>query len=198
MRAAIDEFIENGYHGARTRGIAKRAGVNNALIHYYYGSKKEIYVKVLNEVGDFIVGALSVIKNDDAPVEVKMGEIMDVYADFFTEHGHYAKLMLYEVIRGGSEIKKVVFARISKIPFNPVTGELYKYFQKKMKQGEIRKVNVFHLLVSIVSQIVPVYFAKEIFGDLAGGFGMKRPVFEKMVKNRKEFVIRLIMDGIKT
>ncbi|MGV9380972.1 TetR family transcriptional regulator [Nonomuraea sp. NPDC003707] len=40
LRAAVSEFGEKGYSGARTAGIAARAGVNQQLISYYFGGKQ--------------------------------------------------------------------------------------------------------------------------------------------------------------
>lgn len=50
MRAAKKEFSERGYSGARMSGIAKGAGVNKALIHYYFKDKETLYVEVLRRV----------------------------------------------------------------------------------------------------------------------------------------------------
>lgn len=47
LRAAREEFSIRGYAGARTAGIAERAGVNKQLIHYYFGSKRGLYDAVL-------------------------------------------------------------------------------------------------------------------------------------------------------
>jgi len=46
LQAAAEVFAEVGYHAATTREICKRAGVNLASIHYYYGDKAELYREV--------------------------------------------------------------------------------------------------------------------------------------------------------
>ncbi len=58
LQAAMEVFAEVGYHAATTREISKRAGVNLASIHYYYGDKAELYREVfrlpfLNECNEF-------------------------------------------------------------------------------------------------------------------------------------------------
>lgn len=45
--AALSEFSENGYAGARVRGIAERAGVNTQLISYYFGGKEGLFQEIL-------------------------------------------------------------------------------------------------------------------------------------------------------
>lgn len=50
IRAAKKEFAERGYEGARMSSIARRAGVNQALIHYYFNTKENLYVQLLHHV----------------------------------------------------------------------------------------------------------------------------------------------------
>lgn len=47
LRAAREHFAVRGFTGARTRAIAKEAGVNLGLLHYYFGSKEQLYRRVL-------------------------------------------------------------------------------------------------------------------------------------------------------
>jgi len=60
----------------------------------------------------------------------------------------------------------------------------------------MKKCDILQLIISIVSQIAPIYVAKEIFKDIAGGMGIGKVIFEKMVKDRKKFVLELTLNGI--
>ena len=48
LAAATRSFVENGFNGARIDRIAERAGVNKQLIYYYFGSKEQLYIAVLD------------------------------------------------------------------------------------------------------------------------------------------------------
>lgn len=48
LRAASTEFCEKGFAGARMASIAERAGVNKALLHYYFKNKEKLYIEVLS------------------------------------------------------------------------------------------------------------------------------------------------------
>ncbi len=50
LAAAIDEFSENGYGGARIDAIAERAGVNKRMLYHYFGDKDALYERVLQEI----------------------------------------------------------------------------------------------------------------------------------------------------
>lgn len=48
LAAARSEFAERGYDGATIRGIAKRAGVDPALVHHHYGAKADVFVAAVD------------------------------------------------------------------------------------------------------------------------------------------------------
>ncbi|MCX8093372.1 MAG: TetR/AcrR family transcriptional regulator [Candidatus Goldbacteria bacterium] len=196
LKAAIDEFIEYGFFGARMHRIAKTAGVNKALLHYYFSSKQKLYEHVLDEVTEIILSKINKIENDEKNIQEKIEELLDVYIDIFKNNRDYARMLVYEVIRGGKEIRKILIKKLNRIPFNPVNGKIYNYFKKKIKSGEIKKCNIFQLIISIISQIAPIYVGKEILKDVACGFGIEKLIFEKMVNERKKFVLELTLNGI--
>jgi len=70
-------------------------------------------------------------------------------------------------------------------------------FKKEIKKGRLKKINVIQLFISIVSQMAPLFFVKDMFKDMIKIPGMQKLVFNKLVKNRKKFVIDLILNGIK-
>jgi TetR/AcrR family transcriptional regulator len=49
LAAALREFVDRGFDGARTRAIARRAGVHEWMVFYCFGSKRELYREVLSE-----------------------------------------------------------------------------------------------------------------------------------------------------
>ena len=196
LKSAIDEFIEYGFFGARMHRIAKTAGVNKALLHYYFSSKQKMYEQVLDEVTEIILDKINKIEDDDKDIRDKITEILDVYVEVFNNNRDYARMLVYEVIREGKEIRKILIRKLHRIPFNPLNGKIYNYFRKKIKQGEMKKCDILQLIISIVSQIAPIYVAKEIFKDIAGGMGIGKMIFEKMVKDRKKFVLELTLNGI--
>jgi TetR/AcrR family transcriptional regulator len=195
LKAAIDEFVEYGFYGARTQRIANRAKVNKAMLHYYFSSKEKIYEQVLETVAAAIFERLTAISGEPAPIEKKLEQIMDVYTGVFTEYNDYMKIFLYEIMRGGDRLRRILMSKSPGI--HSAFKKFMAYFDGQVKAGNIRKVNGIHLFISIVSQMAPVYVGKQILEKVAGVFGADRLLAAKMVSDRKKFVIDLIMNGIR-
>jgi len=55
LEAAVREFSEKGLAGARTEQIAEAAGVNKALLYYYFAGKEALYAAALEDVAQRVV-----------------------------------------------------------------------------------------------------------------------------------------------
>ncbi len=198
LNTAAEEFIEYGFYGARMQRIANKARVNKAMIHYYFSSKENIYKEVLKTVFNLLIEKLNSIKVDDKEnePEEKMRQIIDVYTEIFENYSNYVRLLVYEVITGGKYLPQIIFENINRIPFNPWTGKIYKYFEKQIRKGNIRRLNIIQMIISIVSQMVPVYIARPVAENIFKKLGIDKFIIKKFIKDRKEFVMDILRNGI--
>jgi AcrR family transcriptional regulator len=71
LEAATAEFAARGYDGGRIEAIARRAGVNKALLYYYFPSKGELYRRlVLEHLGAAAAVLEQAAAGVDPPAEV--------------------------------------------------------------------------------------------------------------------------------
>ncbi len=196
LKAAIEEFVEYGFYGARTQNIANRAKVNKAMLHYYFRNKENIYEETLKTLFFRLMQRLNSISDEPVDPEKKMSQILDAFIEIFTDNSLYVKLLLYEIIRGGDKLAKIAKENFMIVPMNPVNGKIYKYFKSQMKAGKIKNINVFHLLISLIAQVAPVYVAKSFIGDKAKLFGIGDMALNKFVKDRKKFVLDVMKEGV--
>ncbi|MDR1671868.1 MAG: TetR family transcriptional regulator, partial [Bacteroidales bacterium] len=68
IEAARQVFYEKGYNGASMRGIAQKAGVNYALLHYYFKTKDKLFEIVFKEAFSMLFRQLSEALASDANV----------------------------------------------------------------------------------------------------------------------------------
>lgn len=199
LKAAAEEFIEYGFYGARTKRIAEKAKVNKAMLHYYFSTKENIYREVLNTIFNILIEKLNSIEVNDIKennAEEKMSQIIDVYIDVFKNYSSYVKLLIYEVISGGKFLPQIIFENINRIPVNPMTGKLYKYFEAQIKKGQIRKLNILQMLISLLSQIMPVFLFQPIAENVLKKIGLSNLVLEEFIRQRKKFIFDILKNGI--
>jgi TetR/AcrR family transcriptional regulator len=99
LQAAIQEFSEHGLAGARTGAIAASAGVNKALLYYYFRDKESLYTAALEAVAGKVAGAaLAVLDLDCSPGERLLRFALQHFDRVITQRG-FQSLMQQEMIR---------------------------------------------------------------------------------------------------
>jgi TetR/AcrR family transcriptional regulator len=121
LEAAMSVFAEEGYSGARVDEIAKRAGLNKAMIYYRIGDKLALYTEVIRslfgEIGSAIKGNIP----PDASPEDKLKMYIRGLTSTIAEHPFLPGIMMRELASGGGNISERVsddFAGILSIPAN--------------------------------------------------------------------------------
>src|SRR2546426_3152445 len=82
LRAAAQEFAEHGIAGARTDTIAREAGVNKALLYYYFKDKETLYGAVLDDAFSGLKATVFRVLDSDLPPREKILSYVGAYFDF--------------------------------------------------------------------------------------------------------------------
>ena len=99
LNAALQEFSANGLVGARTERIAGSAGVNKALLYYYFESKEKLYLAALEMIADKIrQRSLAVLQQDVSPGERLLRAALDHFDSILAQH-EFQSLMQQEMMR---------------------------------------------------------------------------------------------------
>lgn len=99
LEAAIREFSENGLAGARTEQIAEEAGVNKALLYYYFKGKEELYEAALEAVVETVRANSFAVLETDAPAGERFLRIVLNHFDRMYSNRAFQSLMQQEMIR---------------------------------------------------------------------------------------------------
>lgn len=197
FKASIDEFIKFGYHGARMQRIADNSKVNKAMIYYYFPSKEAIYEEVLRTVIRTVISELNAIKDDPADVRKMLSAIIDIYQGVFLKYPDYIKLLQYELATGGENLISMGLFKMPDLPFSPKSGHIYGYFDRKMREKVIRKMNVFQLIISIISLVVLPFMAEPLYRAFTKDIPqIKNRSFKKVLDDRKTYILDLLCEGI--
>jgi TetR/AcrR family transcriptional regulator len=153
LQAAVREFSREGVAGARTDAIARAAGVNKALLYYYFKDKETLYGAVLDQVfgglRESIEGALS----SDLPPREKLLAYVGAHFDYIAGHPLFPRIAQGEMMRAGRG-RAPQFERIVKQYFVPLFRRVAAVIEEGQATGEFRPVDVMHFVPSMIAVIV--------------------------------------------
>ncbi len=119
LEAAMSVFSEEGFSGARMDEIAKRAGVNKAMIYYRVGDKKTLYREVIQmlfgDIGNAITGGIP----EDSDPEKKFKYYIKGLTKTIAEHPYLPGIMMREMASGGQNLDEYMakdFIKILGVP----------------------------------------------------------------------------------
>ncbi len=153
LLAATEEFARSGLAGARTDAIASAAGVNKAMLYYYFHSKEQLYEAVVEDhFREFQARAMELFQSPGSP-RIILLRYLDLHFDFISSRHRYASLFQQLMFSGGKPLERLV-----KKYFAPRAQALENLLARGMKSGEFRKIDPRHAAVSITALIV-FYFS---------------------------------------
>jgi len=158
LDAAAREFAAEGVAGARTESIAKAAGVNKALLYYYFHDKEGLYGAVLHDVLGDLLDQLTGIFESDRPARYRVLAYAATHFNFVASHPEYRRLLQFEMMRAGAG-SSPHFPKLVEVFFRPLTMRATKLIQEGIQSGEFRPVQPQQFLQSIVGVIVFYFVA---------------------------------------
>lgn len=112
LDVALQTFAELGYDGASTRAIATRAGVNQGLIPYYFGSKEQLWREAVDRAfAQLVEGAPGLLEGDDlGPDEARAqtAELIRLFVRFSARRPEFTRMMCEEGKREGPRMHWIV------------------------------------------------------------------------------------------
>jgi len=144
LRAAEQIYAERGLAGARTDAIAAAAGVNKALLYYYFKSKEGLYQAVIgSQLHEFALQTEKVLSAKGPAGPILLRYVSDHF-DFIGTHPCYPRIFQRMMMEGDRTLARIVRAHSI-----PLMKKLEALLARGMKAGEFRRLDQEHTVVSI-------------------------------------------------
>lgn len=176
LLAASKVFTDKGFSGARTRDIAEEAGINLALLNYYFRTKEKLFEQVMKVKIVLLFGQIiPIVTNEKTSLDEKIDLASVKYFDILTKNPNLPIFVLSEIQKKTSDIRSIL----------PVDKVLKNSFIIKQIQQRKPEINPFHFLLNFLSMTVFPFLGKPILQsfDL-----MNDDEFQKFVEERKTLV----------
>jgi len=188
LEAAKNVFVTKGMEGARMQEIADEAGINKALLHYYFRSKEKLFEAIFSEIIKFAFPKITRIAQSDEPFVSKIEQVVDAYIDLLIKHPFIPGFVMKELNRDPSGLFKMVV----KFGLNPQA--IFDQIQLAMDRGEIIQMPPRHLAANIISMCIFPFAARPLVSFVL--FKDDQVALEAFYAERAAVIKKFVIDAI--
>lgn len=189
LEAAKKVFLQRGFDGARMQEIADEAGINKALLHYYFRNKVKLFDTIFTTAFRQFLPRVNEILISDKPFFEKIKAFINHYMDMLLESPHLPIFILSEVSRNPENV-------INYFKMAGVSPEaLKKEIKKNVEAGVIRPIDPRHLIINIISLCAFPFAGKPLIK--AALFENSEKAYEQFLQQRRTEVTQLIINALK-
>ena len=179
-------FFQKGLLNATTQQIADEAGVNRALINYYFRSRDQLFKVVLKEAVDETRSKVDDIFNSDAPFKTKISRYLDVFIDRNAEFPYIQNFIITEIMQDPEKLKEH-FSRKRSHMMKHIVPPL----KKEIEQGTIAPVDPEHFIVNMMSLCSYPLVAKPFIQNM---FSFDDKMYKKFLQERKQVIYKVLFN----
>jgi len=190
LDAAKKVFLKKGMAGARMQDIADEAGINKAMLHYYFRSKEKLFEKIFSELSQHFFPKLIMIFESDDTLFSKIEKFSTRYIEQMRQMPYLPIFILNEINR-----QPETFIRRMMGNKKPPVKKFFNSVHEEIAKGNIRPTDPSQLLLNIISLCIFPFVARPMFQLVTG---IDNKLFERMLEQRRkevpEFVWRAIQN----
>ena len=187
--AAAQVFEEKGLDGARMQEIADRAGINKALLHYYFRSKEKLFDAVFNKLARDMLNKLFVCLGQDLPLEDQLVLFYKEHIGFLQQHPGIPAFLLNEINKNPQRVIQFINAE----QFELLRQHFFKQIDKEIAAGRIEEVDKIQFLANIIGLSVFPFAARGLLEMILDQHNVN---FDEFIEKRKTELAQFVMKAV--
>jgi AcrR family transcriptional regulator len=175
--AARKVFTKKGYSAARTRDIAEEAGINLALLNYYFRSKEKLFdIVMMENLQKFLLALGGELRNEKSTLHEKVVSIANNYVDKLRLNPDLPLFVLSEIRANPEKLANSMGIK---------SLLLESYFFKQLTEATKGKIHPLHLLMNILSMTIFPFVASPLLQNVGN---LKQTDFDQLMEERKKMI----------
>jgi TetR/AcrR family transcriptional regulator len=192
LRAATEVFRTRGRDGARMQDIADVAGINKAMLHYYFRSKDKLFERVFRDSAvTFFTRIREVLSSDDS-LNDKIHDLCAAYMDIGMQEPFIPVFIVTEINRNPEDFIRRMFQDSGR---RPDYGKFRELVDRETAAGNIIAISVEQLIINILSLSIFPFIARPM---MQFNLGLAEERFKECMEERKKLIPDLIIRSIQT
>ncbi len=191
LDTARKHFVQKGFAAARMQEIADDAGINKAMLHYYFRSKERLYQEIIRRTLSRVVPKFAGAMAHEGSFRERLEHVVDTYISTLMENPDIPIFIMSEL----SQKRESFIAELKKqASFFPAVQSFMGQMQQEMEQGSIRQMPPPHLLLNILGMSVFPFMAKPVFRTI---FEVSEKEFELLMSERKQIIADFVVAALR-
>jgi len=188
LGAATQVFHQKGFNGARMQEIADLAGINKALLHYYFRSKDSLFEKVFNETFGQIALKLTEIFLSEMTLMSKIGIFVNFYLNFISRHSYIVQFVINALHDKPDQLREIILKQ------NCSPELLLEQLKKQLKDELGLDIDPLHIYVNILGLVIFPVVAEPLIQSI---FAISDEKMAEFLEQRKKIVPTFIENALK-
>ena len=197
LEAARTVFLRRGTAGARMQEIAAEAGVNQALLHYYFRSKERLSAAVFQHIASRIFPALALTLAADISLDEKIDGLIGVYLENLSRNPFVPGYLISELHHHPERVQQLLTVAIGADPqavLPPLFKKLEKQIDERVRAGTMRRIQPHQLLINLISLCIFPFAARPMLSIM---FGMDDPGFARFIDQRRKELPEFVRNALR-
>ena len=197
LDAAHTVFVRTGTAGARTQEIAKEAGVNSALLHYYFRSKDRLAEAVFQRAAAQLMPAVVGVLGSDRSLPDKVRAIVEIELDRLLRTPYLPAYIISELAHHPERIAQLISAITGSQPEalgRKLLRIVDKQIDEEVRAGRMRPISPEQFMVNLLSLCIFPFAARPMIGAL---MGLDDKAFARFIRERREMLPEFFLNALR-
>jgi AcrR family transcriptional regulator len=194
LDAAKDVFQQKGMTGARMQEIADKAGINKALLHYYYRTKEKLFEKVFEIAFSLFIPKVKEMMSSDKPIFEKIEFFIENYLSLLQKHPYIPGFIISELNRNPKMLVGLIEKNIQLKEGN-ILEMLENQIKQEVDKGVMKPISAHNLMTNVISLCIFPIVARPILQGVL--FDNDKKEFDVFLEQRRTFVKGYVINSIK-
>ncbi|MBR0077055.1 MAG: TetR/AcrR family transcriptional regulator [Bacteroidales bacterium] len=191
LQTAEELFLEKGFDATSTTDIAKKVGCNQALVHYYFRTKENLFMQIFAQKSAMVFECLKLRKDSD--FRTALSDFIDAYFELLMKNRKLPFFIINELIMRDDRRQYFRKKVIESPDYIAYYGVWNLMLQKEITEGRIRPIELADLTLHVVSLLVFTFISLPLYSDF---FEKDETEICTYLNHRKEAIKELIFKGI--
>lgn len=192
LKAAEELFLEQGFEQTTTKQIAQRAGCNQALLHYYYRTKDNLFVQIFEEKAKFIATHFLDINSTAQTLEERISQMVELHFELFRKNPRLVPFLLKEVLSDPVRVAPIL-DKIKQYMVK-IFGKIDEALHEEIEKGAARPVSTLNVILTLVSLDVAPFIIAPVLQPV---LDLTDEQLDEQFDKRKQEVVEILLRQIR-